>query len=264
MRLDYGTLLSPAPIKLSIGKIRKPTLLEISELGFEKFNNYEVFLKLTPETYFTKLTGDDGIQKWENMSEDERGEISMYTLIIEESSLQEIYTEIFNYFFLEYVVFKEGLFILLNREVDIDSDINAEDVCGVIHNDTFMQVIELIQQTCCIYEDTEESLDNVKYKNKLARKIYEKILKAQKEQQKQKKADINLSLPNIISAVSNSHPSINPINIWNMHVFSVLDSFNRLRVNSMYHIDSTRVSVWGDEKKTFDSALWYKNNYDKK
>jgi hypothetical protein len=31
----------------------------------------------------------------------------------------------------------------------------------------------------------------------------------------------------------------------------------------MFDIDSTRVSVWGDEKKTFNAALWYKNNYDK-
>ena len=43
-----------------------------------------------------------------------------------------------------------------------------------------------------------------------------------------------------------------------------MDAFNRLQRNTMYDIDSTRVSVWGDEKKTFDVSLWYKNEYDKK
>ena len=38
----------------------------------------------------------------------------------------------------------------------------------------------------------------------------------------------------------------------------------RLQVNKVYDIDARRVSVWGDEKKTFNIALWYKNEYDKK
>ena len=79
-----------------------------------------------------------------------------------------------------------------------------------------------------------------------------------------KKADINLSIPNIISSISNMHPSLNYMNVWDLTVFQLLDAFNRLQANVMYDIDCTRVSVWGDEKKTFDVSLWYKNNYDNK
>jgi hypothetical protein len=122
----------------------------------------------------------------------------------------------------------------------------------------------LIQQVCCIFEDDEEPEENMKFKNSAARKIYEKLLSAQKKEKKRKKADINLSLPNIISAVSNCHPTINPINVWDLTLFQLFDTFNRMRANKIYDIDSTRVSVWGDEKKTFDIALWYKNEYDKK
>lgn len=104
----------------------------------------------------------------------------------------------------------------------------------------------------------------MKFKNSAARKIYEKLLSAQKKEKKRRKADINLSLPNIISAVSNCHPTINPINVWDLTLFQLFDTFNRMRANKIYEIDSTRVSVWGDEKKTFDIALWYKNEYDKK
>lgn len=90
------------------------------------------------------------------------------------------------------------------------------------------------------------------------------MLKAKKKAQENKKADINLSIPNIISSVSNMHPSINYLNIWDLTIFQLLDAFNRLQANVMYNIDCTRVSVWGDEKKTFDVSLWYKNNYDNK
>lgn len=263
MKLDYGTLLSPMPIKLSIGTLRKPTLKEICDLGFDKFNTYEAFLKLTPEIYYTKLKENSGEHSWNEMTDNQRDSLTLFGIIMYDEELQRQYVEIFNYFFIENVIFQDDIFILLNRIVDDISSIKPEDVHGVIHEQIFVQVLEVIQQICCIYDD-EELLDEPKYKNKLAKKIYEKILKAQKEQKKQKKSDINLSLPNIISAVSNNHPSINPINVWDMHVFSILDSFNRLRVNSMYKIDCTRVSVWGDEKKTFDSTLWYKNNYDKK
>ena len=60
MRLDYGTQISPTPITLSIGTLRKPTLKEISQLTFDKFRYYEFFIKLTPEIFFTKLQEDDG------------------------------------------------------------------------------------------------------------------------------------------------------------------------------------------------------------
>ena len=29
-------------------------------------------------------------------------------------------------------------------------------------------------------------------------------------------------------------------------------------------MEKTRVAVWGDEKKTFNPAKWYKNEFDKK
>ena len=92
----------------------------------------------------------------------------------------------------------------------------------------------------------------------------EKILKEKKQEKKKNKLDKNMTIPNIISALSNKHPSLNYTNIWDLTIFQLLDSFNRIQANSVYEIDSTRVSVWGDEKKTFDASLWYKNEYDKK
>lgn len=262
MRFDYGTQLNPNPIPLSIGTLKKPTLNEISTLTFDKFNMFEVFLKMTPERFFTKFK-EDGQKYWDSLTTEQKENLTMYDLLLADPALQDTYTEIFDFFFVEQVIFKDGLFIILKDSIEKDDDVPAENVRGAIHNKTFLQILDLLQQICCINEK-ETAIEDMKFKNNMARKLYEKMLKAQKRERESKKVDINMSLPNIISSVSNAHPSINPLNVWNLTVFQLLDSFNRLKANSMFKIDCTRVSVWGDEKKTFDAALWYKNHYDSK
>lgn len=264
MRLDYGTQLSPVPITLSIGTLRKPTLKEISQITFDRFSFYEFFLKLSPETYYTKLRKEnDGEAYWGSLTEEEQDKITIYNIIEEDEKIRSTYVEIFNFFFVETVIYQEGFFILLKDEVANPEKIKREQVRGAIAKDNFPQVMSLLQQICCIYNE-EESLDDMKFKNNLARKLMEKMLKAKKKEQETKKSDLNLTIPNIISSLANKHPSLNYVNIWDLTIFQLLDAFNRTQANSMYDIDSTRVSVWGDEKKTFDVSLWYKNNYDKK
>lgn len=264
MRLDYGTQLSPVPITLSIGTLRKPTLKEISQITFDRFSFYEFFLKLSPEIYYTKLRKEnDGEAYWSSLTEEEQDKITIYNIIEEDDKIRSTYVEIFNFFFVETVIYQEGFFILLKDEVTNPEKIKREQVRGAIAKDNFPQVMSLLQQICCIYNE-EESLDDMKFKNNLARKLMEKMLKAKKKEQETKKSDLNLTIPNIISSLANKHPSLNYVNIWDLTIFQLLDAFNRTQANLMYDIDSTRVSVWGDEKKTFDVSLWYKNNYDKK
>lgn len=261
MKIDYGTLLSPSPIKLSIGSLKKHKLREIAEITFDKFNLYEAFTKMTPEKFFQ--IGNNGESTiWQSLTEDQREHVTMYDLIVKDEVVQSIYVNTFNFFFEEFVIFKDGVFILFAHEVDLSEKIPAKEIRGVINRELFPEVLSLIQQICCIYEE-EENIDNMKFKNNAARKIMEKILKGQKEKRSQKKRDKNLDLPNIISAVSNFHPTITPITVWDLTLFQLFDSFNRLQLNSAYEIHARRVSVWGDEKKTFNDALWYKNEYEK-
>lgn len=264
MKLDYGTQLSPDPITLSIGTIRKPRLRDISKLTFELFSFYEFFLKLTPEIYYTKFKIDGGTEYWNNLTEEEQSTLTLYDLIEKEPGLQSQYVKILNFFFEESVIFQEGFFIILNQSVEkINDETDVSIIRGVISKETFPQVIGIIQQICCIYEE-EENIDDLPFKNALARQFYEKMLKAKKKEKEEKKADKDLTIPNIISSVSNKHPSYNHTNIWDITIFQLLDSFNKLRLNTIYDIQALRVSVWGDEKKTFDSTLWHKNEYDKK
>lgn len=263
MKLDYGTQISPAPIRLSVGTLKKPKLLEISELNFDAFDIYEMFLKLTPEIFYTKLKGNDGKAYWESLSDEQRENITLYDLILNDESLQKTYQEILDFFFVEIVVYDNGLFFILKNRTDKMADITQDDICGIIHKELFPEILDLIQQICCI-SNKKESSENVKFKNNIAKKLYDKMQKAQQKQEKRKKKDINLTIPNIISSVSVKHQSLNYSNIWDLTIFQLLDNFNRLQVNAMYDIDALRVSVWGDEKKTFNAALWYKNHYEAK
>lgn len=268
MKFDYGTQLSPDPIELSVGTLVKPKLKDISDISkgmsFDKFNYFEVLIKMTPKSFYTKIKGDEGKKYWKSLSDEEKSNLTLYQIVISDEQLLKAFVEIFNFFFLEKVVFREGYFVLLDMSDKINNDIATQPkIRGVISENIFLQVLNTIQQVCCI-ADKEDIVDESKFKNKLARKLYDKMQKAAKKEQEERKGDINFTLPNIISSVSNRHPTINPINVWEMTVFQLLDSFNRLQTNSMFDIDSTRVSVWGDEKKTFNAALWYKNEYDKK
>ena len=266
MKLNYGTQLSPFPIVLSIGTLIKPTLREISDpskgMSFEKLNYYEVLIKMTPEIFYTKIKGEEGRKYWNSLTETQKNNISLYHTVINDKQLLQTFVEIFNFFFLENVSFYEKSFILFDKDTQNADDISQNDIHGVIVEDNFTEILDLIQQICCI-SDEDEIIDDKKFKNKRAKELYYKMKKAAKKERQNKKIDINFTLANIISAVSNKHPSLNFVNIWNLTIFQLLDAFNRLQINTTYDIDATRVSVWGDEKKTFDAALWYKNEYER-
>lgn len=232
-------------------------------MNFERFNFYEVMLKMSPEIFFTEIGKDSGgLEAWESFSDKEKEELTLYKIILENEDLIQVYTEIFNFFFVQNVVFKDGFFVLLKNDTELNNDISSEEdienICGVISENIFDDVLDSIQRICCINTEVDES--ELKFKNKVAEKLYKKMQKALKEQ---KKNDLDSSIPNIISAVSSKHPSINPINVWDLTIFQLLDAFNRTRVDAVYQIDSIRVSVWGDSKNTFKPNLWYKNDYDK-
>ena len=234
------------------------TLQDISELTFDKFSYYEFFVKMTPKTFYTELRGDDGKQYWNSLTKEQQDKITLYDLIEQDEKLRNTYVDILNFFFIETVIFQEGYFILLNQGVEFSDVLKTSDIRGAMSREIFLQVLDLIQQICCICGENE-NLDEMKFKNNLAKQLMEKILK----EKKKNKLDKNMTIPNIISALSNKHPSLNFTNIWSLTIFQLLDSFNRTQANSVFEIDSTRVSVWGDEKKTFDVSLWYKNEYDK-
>lgn len=268
MRLDYMTQLSPNPITLPFGTIIKPVLSRIcgnqNGVSYDRFSMYEVFAKMTPKRFVeTAKKNPTAFQLNVDEIEQNLDSLTMFDLILRDIGLQQIYTELFNFFFDENVVFFENSFIVVDKELpdDIPPEEIKNSIHGVLGAQQFAIAIDIIQQVCCIH-DKNADISDIKFKNDAARRIYEKIHKSEIERSNDEKIDYNLSIPNLISKVSAKHPSINILNIWDLTVFQLLDQFMTLQGNAFYDIDSARVSTWGDEKKTFDATLWYKNTYD--
>lgn len=261
IELDYGTRLSPDPIKLSIGTLIKPKLRDISKVTFDTYSYYESLAKLTPKSYYNAVRKNmGGVEYWESLSLEERNNLKLFDIIVKEAELKNSYLEMFNFFFVENLVIYEDLFIVLKEGInELSSQSNSEDVQGVITKKNFNDIIYVIQQICCI-EDKSNN-EELKFKNNLAKELYFKMQKAVEKQKIERKEDKNFELPNLISAVSNSHPTINPINVWDLTVYQLMDSFNRLQTNRLLDMQATSVSVWGDKKNTFNPALWYKNQF---
>ena len=156
MKLDYGTQLSPVPIRLSIGSIKKPTLREIAELSFDKFSFYEMMLKLTTELYYENMCSPEEKEQYNSLPSTERDKITLFDIVIKNDKLSSVYLEMFNYFFEETIVFQEGYFIILKDDVEYTGEIKPQDIQQnvkfAISSASFQDILEIIQQVCGIYD----------------------------------------------------------------------------------------------------------------
>lgn len=269
MKLDYYTLLCPVPISLSIGTIKHPTLREIGRIGYTRFGMYQVYLKLTPSNYYLFLGGKSGKEYWDNLSGEEQKETSLYDVLLLDHHVLYTYLEIFNFFFLERVIFRDGLFLIIDTDdygtPQDEIDLEQSNIRGIINSTTFVGVLDLLQQICCIKSD--DILDEAKprFKNNKAKQLYERMLKAKEEQKKKtaEKDSLNMTLPNIVSSVAAKSPGLNIVNIWDATLFQIYDQFGKTQNDDVHYLNTVRVAVWGDEKNQFDQSLWYKNNFDK-
>jgi len=265
MKLDYGTQLSPLPISLRAGDsyilVKKPKMMDIADITFQVFSVFEAYLKMTPESYYIDILNRK--EDWESIPEEDRSNISMIDICDIDADVATVYEHLLEFFLSHKVIYHDGLFLVLSDEM-IEDDDKLDNIIFAINKNLFDQLLIIIQQICGMDYEEQEDIESLKFKNSKARELYERMQAAKKRKKEAKKADVNLTLPNIVSVVSNNHPSINPITVWDLTVFQLLDAFNRLQLDRIYDIDKTRVSVWGDEKNKFDSSMWYKNEYDKK
>ena len=283
MKLEYGEQISPSPIKLTIGTLVKRTLRDVADISFQTFAYYQALLKLTPQEFYCKWSNEEDKKFWDNLTAEEKVKLNMFDVIVKNDILINQYLEMFNFFFEECVLFCESYFVLLNKKykttIDVNNRIvdenkileilgnNENDLSGAINDNNFSEVVSIIGQMCGILEDEES--EEPKFKNEFQKKwYYENYVKAKKKALKESvakdKVNLNLTLPNLISAVASKHPSLNYLNIWDLTIYQFLDTFNRVQANAIYDINAHQISVWGDEDKKFDFEFWFKNSYDKK
>lgn len=250
LKLDYFNLISPTPIPIqNLGHLLSPTLRQISEIGVDVYNYYLSIILMTPKMFFTMLKQQE---QFERLSDEEKNSLNIFDLFILNEETKELLRKIIDFFIVEDVIFYEP-----NNCFIVSSDVSniQDNIIGIISRENYSTLCDLICQLNNIKSKEIEDLSKAKGK---ALEILKKIQKGRTEKQKNSKADKNLELGNVISAVANKHPSLNMINIWNLTVCQLWDTFARLTNNSIYDIQSMSVAAWGNKENHFDTTAWFK------
>lgn len=246
MKLSYFDLLSPDPIQIcNVGSIISPTLREIRAIGYNTYQYYLSMLLLDENTYMSVVTNRENENSLSDINTSPKLDIFELLTLTEESV--SILQKVLNFFM------KEEVFYLSENHVFAVK--HNDKVIGAITKDNYSQICDLICQRNNIKSEKEEDLSKVKSKKALD--ILNKLKKGRKNKSKQSK-NKNMELENIISAVANKSPSLNILNIWDLTVYQLWDSFSRLCNNNIYDIQSMSVAAWGDKDNHFDATSWFK------
>ena len=271
MRLDYGTLLSFDLFNLPFGfGIKSPRLKEISALQFNVYHSYLSVLDLNIDDYYSAISNEN-YDYFKEYSTDEKHLILKvkheYESLSENERRNVIPIMIFSYDqrLIDKISIAISFFTNKNFKYSTDKNefvcIEDDEIVATIPLEFYGQVADFILQRNGINKPKEE--EKPKFKNKLAEELYYRSLKAEEKKVKENKINNDLELPNIISAVTAKHNSLNIINIWDITIYQLYDQFQRMQTNCAYDINAMAVSAWGDQEGKFDSALWYKNLYNK-
>lgn len=255
MKPDYFDLISLSPISLpGVGGVLSPTLKDISMLGIHTYHYYLSVLSMDVKTYFSMLPNPEPSAF---PSEEELSRLNMFDLLTFQPSSAAFLAQILNFFLKEEVSFSEenGCFLVTTKKTHQTGP--EKQTTGRITRENYESLCSLICRRNNVRFQKEVPLSGVK--SKKAREIMKKLKKGRAEKAKSgKKTDTSTELGNVISAVANRHPSLNPVNIWELTVFQLWDSFFRLSNNQIYNIESLSVAAWGNKDNHFDAAGWFK------
>lgn len=249
MKLDYFDLLSPEPIYFeSIGGIKSPTLKEIRTIGYNMYQMYLTVLLLSPESYFDMIRQPE---YYDSLSTDIKRNLNSFDLITGNKEMCSIMEHALNFFLESDVRYSS------NHKGFLLYDKNTPDIpAGIIHKDVWPQLCDIILQRNYIRQSGEQ-VSEIKSKRALA--IMQKLKKGRETNAKKGKSDKNMEIGNIISAVAGKSNSLNLINIWDITIYQLWDSFYRIYNHNILDIQSISVAVWGDKDNHFDAAAWFKS-----
>lgn len=246
MKLDYLDLLSPKPVRMeNVGGILSPKLRDIVSIGYDAYQFYLELLLMDLEKYFS-MSGH--AKDYGSLSDEEKSDLDMFDFWTANEQSASLLEKVLNFFIAEDVVYsgQNRCFLVQNENGKV----------GAITRDSYPQVRDVICQRVCIRPGQEEDFSRIK--NKKALEIAKKLQKGRSQKKKQEKADKNMELGNIISAVANRSPSLNILNIWDLTVYQLWDCFSRISNNNIYDIQASAVAAWGNKDNHFDAAAWFK------
>lgn len=244
-KIDTFTLLSPDPINFYSLKIYKPTLSDISKMGYGNFKRVSNLLMLNDiqiSSYYEK----QGIKN---------GELEPFLFLLQNSASDktfflEIQLAFFTYFKKQVLITKSGFFV--------DND-KKEKIC--ISRDRFNEFQNIIRQINMNYDEDDEReiiTDNLKMKQKFMEK--RKLLRKTKEREKQRDQDNGktLTLGQIISGLCTYDSGYNMTNVWNLTIYQLYDQFYRCQKREKYQNDYKALLAGADNNK-IKLSYWIKD-----
>ena len=257
LEFSYFQLLASAPIYIpKVGGILSPTLQDVADIGGDTVYQYYLnILLVDAEQLFSMANKSDD---YNSMSDEERFALNVFDIFVGDDRLISLLETSLNFFIKEDVLFSKeyGVFEVKTNVVIKSNDGNEDKytTIGLIDRENFADVVSVICKRNNI--KTKELHDVKKVKSKKALAILEKLKKGREA--KTVKADKDMDLGNIISAVANKSQSLNIVNIWDLTIYQLWDCFARVNNNNAYDINAASVSAWGDKDKKFDFGGWYR------
>lgn len=244
MKPNYFTLLSPDPISIpNVCSVLSPRLRDISAIGYDTYQYYLSILVMDIRTYFSMLGQQE---TYDLLSDEEKTRWNIFDCLLSTQQTRILLQNILDFFLLEDVTYSPLHHGFLVQE---------ENIGGIITAENYPEICDLICKRNCIQSQTGTDLSRVKSKKAL--EIIQKLKKGRAEKNRLVKADKNMELGNIISAVAGKSHSLNLINIWDLTIFQLWDCFSRLSHNTIYAIQSMSVAAWGNKDNYFDAAAWF-------
>jgi len=210
--------------------LHSPTLNEIREIGYSKYNSYISLLCLDIDKYI-KMTGLNKIKE---------SNVCIYDLLISDVSMREYLRDALSFFIsgdAEFVESYQAFKVVCNGTPGIINRNNFEDIQNGI-----------LQANCVSIKKPNKKL---KFRNKYAQELYEEC------GEDGGTIDPNMSFPNLIASIVAYHGAYTYENIWSLTVYQLYDLF--LRLNCKNQFAMTGVAWAMGNIKDFDFSVWYKD-----
>ncbi len=157
-------------------------------------------------------------EAYENLSGTELAQLDLFDLLTAGENTRQLLTSALRFFIPEDIMYAKEKNCFLVCNADGSR-------AGTISGKNYALVCDVIRQRNHFKSAVQEDLTNIKNKKAL---------------------------------VAGKSQTLNLLNIWDLTVFQLWDSFFRLSSNNLYAIQSMSVAAWGDKDKHFDAASWFR------
>lgn len=283
MELTEFELLSNESIYIEgIGNFKIPTLKDIRKIGYKTYETMANYLSIDLKKYL-ELT--DLTERYSELDEESKQKNTLYKFIINTDEFLHIYCIIFSFFISENFrfnqknnsfefyktdihkeikkienknIFKRFFNLFKKNTEEIVETIKEETIIGSINDENFDLVRDILLQINKI-KVIEKPVEELKFKNENAKKLYERMQKNKEASEAKEKNDFNLGKM-ISKYCADNKNGINILNIWNMTYLQFLDQFSQhnyirqTNVQDMIYANTVSFS----DLKAYDSQAWLK------